>query len=268
MRLEDVSPRTLLLATLAGWALFAWILALAGMAGRVTPLPDDPALLQPLPQARAASPERLGPFGQYAEIGTRPLFSEDRRPQPFSLQPEGEGEAPADTFEYVLTSVILTPTLRLAIVQPAAGGESIRIKLGESAEQAAAWRLVALNPRSAIFEGPEGQRTLDLRTFDGTGGQAPTPAQATTADANGSADSMATQPAAPRLPPAAPSPPPPPPAPAARPPAVATDATGNVPTAPAVQTPEAQMEAIRKRIEARRAQLRREAQQTAPVKNP
>jgi general secretion pathway protein N len=264
VRLEDVSPRTLLLATLAGWALSAWILALAGMAGRVTPLPDDPSLLQPLPQPRSASPERLGPFGQYAGIGSRPLFSEDRRPQPFSLQPEGEGEAETNTFEYVLTSVILTPTLRLAIVQPAAGGESIRIRLGDSAEEAAAWRLVALNPRSAIFEGPEGQRTLDLRTFDGTGGQAPTPVQAT-AEGQAASDAVATQPAAPRAPP--PVPPPPKPAPP-KPAAVSTDAPGNVPTAPAVQTPEAQMEAIRKRIEARRAQLRREAQQTAPAKNP
>lgn len=268
MRLEDVSPRTLLLATLAGWALLAWILALAGMAGRVTPLPDDPSLLQPLPQPRSASPERLGPFGQYAGIGSRPLFSEDRRPQPFSLQPEGEGEAQTNTFEYVLTSVILTPTLRLAIVQPAAGGESIRIRLGDSAEEAAAWRLVALNPRSAIFEGPEGQRTLDLRTFDGTGGQAPTPVQATTAEAQAASDAVATQPAAPPAPSAAPIPPPPPKPAPPKAAAVSTDAPGNVSTAPVVQTPEAQMEAIRKRIEARRAQLRREAQQPAPAKNP
>ena len=51
-------------------------------------------------------------------------------------------------------------------------------------------------------------------------------------------------------------------------------AVAPVPTAPKpvqATTPEAQMDAIRKRIEARRAQLRQQAQQqptTAPVKNP
>jgi len=38
MRLEDVSPRTWLFGTVAGWALAAWVLALVGMGGKVPPL--------------------------------------------------------------------------------------------------------------------------------------------------------------------------------------------------------------------------------------
>jgi general secretion pathway protein N len=281
VRAEDVSPRTWLLAALAGWALLAWVLALAGMGGRVAPLAGDPALLQQLPQLRAAAGERLGPYGQYDNIASRPLFSEDRRPKPFSLRGEGEEEQP-DAFDYVLSGVLLTPGLKLAILQPAApdgapgqasGGESVRIKLGESAERPAGWRLVSLQPRSAVFEGPEGQRTLELRAYDGSGGQPATPAsrpgatrpsgrserpaviarqaddaaqaaQAAADAANASADSAAASADSAIAPP--PSRPP-------EPPVAEPDA--------APQTPDAQIEAIRKRIQARREQLRREAPQ-------
>lgn len=271
VRAEDIAPRTWLLAALAGWAVLAWLMALAGMGGRVAPLADDPSLLQPLPPVRANAPQRLGPLTQYGEIAARPLFTDDRRPKPFSLRAD-EGEA-ANTFDYILTSVLITPALKLAILQPSAeaqagaaaqgeaGGGPIRVKLGESAEQASSWRLVALEPRSAVFAGPEGERTLELRAFDGTGGAPATPASAATR-AGGTPGAVAApvpgtaaNPSVPRpsrvtgAPVPQPSAPPPP-----------QDATGN-----AVTTPDAQIEAIRQRIQARREQLRREAQPPQPV---
>ena len=263
MRVDGIAPRTWLLATVAGWALALWALSLLGMGGRVERLPDDPGMLSRLPQLAPAPPERLGPLAQYAEISARPLFAEDRRPQPFSLAPEGE-ESAAPAFDFVLTSVLLTPTLKMAIVQPSAGGASIRIKLGNAAEQQPAWRLTALNPRSAIFEGPDGQKTLELRVYNGTGGEPPT---ALTAGQPGSDAASATTPA------------PVPPKPASRSAAgqpvstmpVMPAATPAPPPAPAATpvTPDAQVEAIRKRIEERRAQLRQQAQNPAPpVKNP
>ena len=84
MRVEGIAPRTWLLGTLAGWALLVWLLALLGMGNRVQHLPEDPSLVPRLPQLATAPPERLGPLSQYSEISARPLFSEDRRPQPFS----------------------------------------------------------------------------------------------------------------------------------------------------------------------------------------
>ena len=62
----------------------------------------------------------------------------------------------------------------MAILQSTAGGESVRVKLGESPDAAPNWRLVEVNPRSVVIAGPDGQRTLELRVFDGAGGQAPT----------------------------------------------------------------------------------------------
>jgi general secretion pathway protein N len=261
-----------LLAAFAGWAVLAWILALAGMGGRVAPLPEDASLQQSLPQVRPSPDERLGPLSRYDAIAARPVFSEDRRPHPFSLRQEGEGEEDKD-FDYVLTSVIIAPTLKMAVLQPAEddGGEPIQVKLGEASERAAAWRLVTLEPRRAVFEGPEGQRSLDLRAYDGSGGQPATPRSRPpdnpvvvgrsepvapvevddTAQAVRAAANDATEAAKPPSPPAAAIVPP-----------------GQPGTEPTITTPEAQIEAIRQRIQARREQLRREAQQSQSENNP
>jgi general secretion pathway protein N len=264
MRVEGIAPRTWLLGTVAGWALLVWLLALLGMGSSVQHLPEDPSLLPRLPQLAPAPPERLGPLSQYSEISARPLFSEDRRPQPFSLTAEGDNDA-APKFDYVLTSVLITPTAKVAILQPSAGGDSIRVKLGEAADALPAYRLTALNPRSAVFEGPDGEHALDLRVFDGNGGQPPTavqmPDQTTDADATGAqpARKPVTRPPTPAKPPTQSTPTP----------AVPSPETSPPPTDDSGPDTEAQIEGIRKRIEERRAQLRQQSQNPpAPAKNP
>ena len=250
MRLEDVSPRTWLFGAVAGWALAAWVLALAGMGGRVTPLPDDPSLLQSLPKPTKAPPERLGPFGQYAEISVRPLFSQDRRPQSFSL---GGDDDTSNDFDYVLTGVLLMPQAKVAMMEPTEGGDTARVKLGDAVEVAPAWRLVAINPRSAVFEGPGGQKTLELRVFDGTGGEPPSAGD--TDDAQGGNASPAPPPAAAAML-----------APGAGIPGGPGAPKAEAKPAPPPPSTEQQMEALRKRIEQRRAQLR--AQQGRQAADP
>lgn len=278
MRLEDAGPRTWLLATVAGWALLAWLLAAVGMGRHAPELESDPGLLKPLPRMRPPAPERLGPLAQYAQIGERPLFTQDRRPRPFFLQGGGEGEGQTTAFDYVLTSVLITPTLQMAILQPADGSESVRVRLGEVPSSHPSWRLSALDARSAVFEGPDGRREMTLRVFDGKGGQPPT----AVSTAPGSAARQ--QPVGTSVPPAAaqtgnqPRPASGPQAP--KPPNNAApvnrsnnnaDTANTPPPPPAVEpaetapmTPEAQMEAIRKRIEARRAQMRQQQQNAQP----
>lgn len=265
MRVEGIAPRTWLLGTLAGWALLVWLLALLGMGNRVQHLPEDPSLVPRLPQLATAPPERLGPLSQYSEISARPLFSEDRRPQPFSLTAEGDGDN-APKFDYVLTSVLITPTLKMAIVQPSAGGDSIRVKLGEAAEALPSYRLTALNPRSAVFEGPDGEHALDLRVFDGNGGQPPTAVQAPeeTTDADASASQPGQKPARRAVMPKPPVQSTPTPSPA-----VPSPATAPPPNDDNGPDTEAQIEGIRKRIEERRKQLRQQTQNPpAPAQNP
>lgn len=238
MRVEHVAMRTWWLAALAGVAVLFLLAALAGLGSRIEPLPADPALVRPLPQVVSASTERLGPLAQYAEIGRRPLFSQDRQPQPFSLQADGKVQTSANQFSYVLTGVLLTPMLKMAIVEPTGGGDAVRVKLGQALESMPSWRLLELQPRSAVFVGPEGRRSLELRHAADGDGQKVAPAVA------GQAVPGEKKPE----------------------PASATNATqaDQDPAQATVTTPEARMQAIKKRILERREQQRRESGQTQP----
>lgn len=276
MRVDDAGPRTWMLATLAGWGVLAWVLALAGMGRHAPPLDADPGLLRPVPPLRAVAPERLGALSQYAQIGQRPLFTQDRQPKPFFLQGQGGDEAGETAFDYVLTSVLITPGLKLAILQPADGSESVRVRLGDVPESHPAWRLTALDARSAIFEGPEGRREMTLRVFDGQGGQPPTAVN--TSAPGGRPQQPVGVPVSPSPPPAAANAPRAASVPNRAPAGNASSAkntTGpsNAPpaTEPAESAPltqEAQMEAIRKRIEERRAQLRQQQNAQPPAQTP
>lgn len=220
-RFAQSRPLTWLLAGFCGWALLLWVGALLGMGGRVAPVEPLPA--SALPQPGPATPDRIGPLIRYAEAAARPLFTQDRRPRGFLASvPEGEGEAAQSaSLDFILTGVLISPQVRLAIVQPTSGGEAQRVREGSTPEGANGWRLLEVQPRRVIFEGSGGQVTLDLRAFGGSG---PAP----TAVARNAADAAGTAP-----------PPPPPP--------VADQAP---------QSEAARIETIRRRIEARRAQLR------------
>ena len=245
MRIEDAGGRTWLLGAVALWAACTWALAEFGMGSRVEALPEDPALLQPLPRPGAAAEGRLGPLPQYAAIRERALFEHDRTYRPFLLEGGAEGDAQDTGFDVVLTSVLITPGLEMAIVQPREGdGLPLGFRLGESSPQAPDWTLTALNPRSAVFSGPDGECRLELRVFDGVGGEPPTPRAS--GEDNGEAlveVEAAERESAPRR------------------------VTGGTPIAETAATAEAddrseQAEAIRRRIEARRARLREQSSQS------
>lgn len=262
MRTDAIGPRTWLLAALAGWAITAWLLALFGMGGSIRPLPADPGLVQALPQLRPPAAERLGPMAQYSETGARPLFSENRQPEPFFISGEEGGEQ-SQSFDFVLSSVLITPGLKMAILQATEGGESVRVKLGESPESAPNWQLVEINPRSVVIAGPEGRQTLELRVFDGVGGQAPTTASVAPAAAAADAAAMPADQATPQAQARRKSVAP---AGTAAPTDASSAADAGTGEAPALTT-EQQMDLIRKRIEARRAQLREQGEVPPPQNN-
>ncbi len=273
MRTDLIGPRTWLLASVAGWAVLVWLLALFGLGGQIRPLPADPSLIAALPQLPKQPPERLGPLSQYSEIAARPLLSESRTPQPFVISGQ-EGEQ-APTFDFVLSSVMITPRLQLAILQSSqGGGEGVRVKLGEAPTSAPGWRMVELNARSAVFDGPEGPRTLELRVFDGAGGQAPTASSvrpgmsggmpiAPPGPNSGSPNGGSPNNGSPNSGRGG--------APGARTAqSVPSDSGSPDDVSPQTESPlttEQQMDAIRKRIEARRAQLRQQAESASPSNN-
>ncbi|MBP6597105.1 MAG: general secretion pathway protein GspN [Arenimonas sp.] len=234
-------PASALLAALALWSLGLLMLAVAGLGGRVGLHPGNAALMPALPAVRLETGgSRLGPALDYLAVGNRPLLSADRRPVPMtdSAGPEQE------PFEAELTSVLLVGELRMAMLQDRKDGRSRRVRLGEQVE-GTAWRLVELQPRRAVFEGPEGRRELALRVFDGSGGVPPT-AQAGLRPSAPAAGAVAATGASPTG--------------AATVPEQGADAAAaGSPPAVAPVTPEEQVEAIRRRIEARRAMRAAEA---------
>lgn len=228
-RFEQAGLLSWLLAACAGWALLLWLAALLGLGNAVAPtsrLGSDMSL----PQSRPHSPDRIGPLSQYAEAAARPVFTSDRRPRSFmATAPDGgiSMAAQSQSLDFILTGVLISPQVRLAILQPIGGGESVRVREGASPEGASGWRLVEVQPRRAIFEGSGGESSLDLRVF----GEAADPGKVVmvsdaAAAANAAADAAD---------------------------AAAKDAAD---TAPIPISEAARIEAIRRRIEARRAQMR------------
>ena len=233
----------LLLAVTALWALIFAIAGFSGLAGRYRLHPDDPSRVPEVPAldlSRARSPLQL--VEAYAVIGERPLFNPDRQPLPPATDPKeataGEAVAPEESspLDVAVTSVIMTPTMKLVIVTDNRSGKSQSVRLGETLEgEQSGWRLEELEARKAVFSGPGGNSSVDLRVFDGAGGQAPVPSTA----------------------PAAAGTPPVPTNPSLQPGAEA-------PTAEQAKieamTPEQRSEMIRRRIEERRRQMREEAE--------
>lgn len=244
---DTLRPLTLLLAAAGLWALSLLVLALAGLGSRF-PAPNATLAAPALPKITLTRTEpRLGAYANYMEVGQRPLLMPDRRP---GLTPSDAGQGTSD-LDVTLTSVVITSHLQVAILTDNKDASSRRVRMGETVA-GSNWRLVQLEPRRALLEGPSGQRELLLRVFDGKGGQAPTPSMARVepqSDADGAAQAVVTATAAPAQPVADAGP---------------RNVTQQAPVGPeqgaaAALTQEQQVEAIRRRIEARRAQMRAEA---------
>lgn len=253
MKIEWASLRSWWLGGVALWAGAIWVATLFGLGGRIS-APDADAQSAPrLPMLAPAAADRITSPQAYAGIGERPLFAEDRKPRPYLL---GGSEPGATSSAVTLTGVLLTSEFGMAILTTDQK-KSLRLRL--NGEAVNGWQLVALEPRSATVNGPSGTQTLELVTFSGQGGEPPTVLGSTAASPSSGQGPVApgtiVPPPAHPSPPVRPSAPVPAPAPA---PAPAQNA-GN----PAAQGPsEAQMQAIRARIQARRQQLQQQQQQS------
>lgn len=244
---DTLRPLTLLLAAAGLWALSVLVLALAGL-GSNFPAPTATIEAPALPKITLTRTEpRLGAYANYMEVGQRPLLMPDRRP---GITPSADGEGTSD-LDVTLTSVMITSRLQVAILTDNKDASSRRVRMGETVA-GSNWRLVQLEPRRALLEGPTGQRELLLRVFDGKGGQAPTPS-VVRAEPQPEADAQAASSDASQ---------PQPPQPGQTAERRVTDAQAPAAqpgSAGAAVTQEQQVEAIRRRIEARRAQMRAEA---------
>ncbi len=169
-----LDARGWLLVAFASWAMLCAIVAISGFGGRYQLLADDPSKTPALPtMTQASARPALGPLESYAAASERPLFYPDRKPM--SVHVPGQNST-AQPFNVVLTSIIITPTLQMAIVQDNQTRQTFRARQGQALDGVyAGWKLVAVSPRSAVFDGgSQGRMTLELRVFDGHGGEMPT----------------------------------------------------------------------------------------------
>ncbi|MDZ4814375.1 MAG: hypothetical protein SGI99_17455 [Pseudomonadota bacterium] len=186
---------------------------------------------------------KLPSWGEYAPVLEHPVFNESREPTPVEeVGTEAGAEPTAQPINVTLTSIIMTPKVKLAIVRDNNTGQSTVIKVGASLEgEQSGWKLVEVRPRNAVFEGQGlGRQDLEL-LVDASARAAPVP---------------------PPMPPGMPGsnvPPPPPP-----PISTAMASDNQVPDA----NNQVRAEEIRKRIEERRKQLREEAERMRSQEKP
>ena len=236
---------TMLLASFVLWAFMVLLVAFLGLGARFDALPVDMSQAKPLPNVKIAQNKpTLEPMSSYLEVGTRPLLMPDRRPGVVQAAP---GDNSAAELDVSLGSVLITSNLKMALFRENQGGASRRVRLGDLIE-GTAWRLVQLEPRRAVLEGPTGQRSMDLLVFNGKGGESPTPvAVAAAPDNTGAVQNPMPAPA---------------PGVQVAPTFVAPVATTAAPVTQGM-TQEQQIEAIRQRIAARRAQMQADAAKAA-----
>lgn len=150
-----------------------WLLLLAGVGSKVHW--NAPRSLAPLPSVGNATslPAPL-PLEQFAVVWQKPLFSPDRKPV------ARMASAGAGLGDLELTGIILTPTLRMALLRDKNGDHrEVRLREGASLPDGSV-TLLEVHPRSAVFATPSGQTELKLPAGALFDGQKAGPAEAST----------------------------------------------------------------------------------------
>lgn len=135
---------TPLLGTIAAVLAIVFVVLLGGVGRGVRWNPPLPT--PPLPDMHSDSgmptPQ---PLERYAAIWQKPLFNPDRKP---ALRAAGESSNLGDM---ELTGIIMTSTLRMALLHSKDGDKELRIREGNTSPDGGI-KLAELHPRSAVFE--------------------------------------------------------------------------------------------------------------------
>jgi len=127
------------------------LLLFTGVGGKVhwgapRPLPPLPA-----PGNLASLPTPV-PLQEFSLVWQKPLFAPDRKPVAAGASSLGDLE---------LTGVIITPTLRLALLRDKKGGHEVRLRQGQATPDGSI-TLVEVLPRAAVFDSTAGRTELKL----------------------------------------------------------------------------------------------------------
>ncbi len=148
---RQLTPVLAAIAVLLGAAL---LLLLSGV-GRSAHW-NAPRTLPPLPPAgNLADLPQPVPLQQFALVWQKPLFSPDRKP----VARAADGGSSLGDLD--LTGIILTSSLRMALLHDKNGDKQVRLHQGESLPDGSV-TLVEVRPRSALFDSSAGRTELKL----------------------------------------------------------------------------------------------------------
>jgi general secretion pathway protein N len=138
----------------------AFLILLAGVGRGIRW--DAPHRAAPLPPMHAAALPPPPPLDGYAAVWQHPLFNSDRKPQ----LDDTAGGPRVSLGDLELTGIILTPGLRMALLRDKSagdkdGGSEVRVREGDTLPDGS-WKLVGLEPRSAVFASASGRTVLKL----------------------------------------------------------------------------------------------------------
>jgi general secretion pathway protein N len=125
---------------------------------------DPPRVTPPLPAVHNVALPTPPALQSFAQVWEHPLFSNDRKP----IVSSGGDSGGVSLGDLQLTGVILTPTLRMALLGPAQSNnnkgddsQEVRVKEGANVPDTS-WKLIKVLPRSAVFASPSGRTELKL----------------------------------------------------------------------------------------------------------
>ncbi len=124
---------------------------------------------------------KLPPWERFAEINSRPLFNEDRKPTPPAAPGSGKNEPSIPNLNATLSGVIITPKVRMVMITEKGKTQSTTVKEGNALPgDLGAWRLAQVKPRGAVFKNAAGAE-MEMELVVASGGQSPAPQNGTTA---------------------------------------------------------------------------------------
>jgi general secretion pathway protein N len=163
MNTVDQRRVTPVLATACVLLVLATIATLMGWGGGVH-WSSRVAVATTVKHARHPPPSTTPlPLEHYAIVWQHPLFQSDRRPA--AVRPDTPQTDPGALKDLALTGVILTPSLRTALLREHDSGKVLRVREGETIP--GGWTLQTLAPRSATFVGGGQRIELSLSVSGG-----------------------------------------------------------------------------------------------------
>lgn len=124
------------------------------------------------PQTDLATREfQLPALDEYAEVTARPLFNEDRRPDPEEEGGEGEPEqeqlAGLEPPPVTLSGVIITPETRVAMLEHNRRNEQLALEQGDTLD---GWTLESVEERRIVFASGDALEPVMLEVYTGAAG--------------------------------------------------------------------------------------------------